>query len=94
MKEKPTRKKNTQEFREDAVKLVPEQGHSSSEAGRCLGIHSNNTFRWIRAFRHDQEDIAQGGVTRRKLEEENGRLGKENTIGQGLIFFWIGVYGS
>ena len=78
MNERSTRQKYTKEFKEDAVKLVLEQGYSSTEAGRRLGIHSTNISRWIREFRREQEDIAEGGVTRRELEEENRRLRKEN----------------
>ena len=78
MNERSTRQKFTKEFKEDAIKLVLGQGYSSSEAGRRLGIHSSNISRWIREFRREQEDIAEGGVTRRELEEENRRLRKEN----------------
>jgi len=78
MNERSTRQKYTKEFKEDAVKLVLEQGYSSTEAGRRLGIHSTNISRWIGEFRREQEDIAEGGVTRRELEEENRRLRKEN----------------
>ena len=78
MNEKLTRQKFTKEFKEDAIKLVLEQGYSSSETGRRLGIHSSNISRWIREFRCDQEDIAEGGVTRRELEEEVRRLRKDN----------------
>ena len=78
MREKTTRQNFTKAFREDAIKLVMEQGYSCSEAGRRLGIHSSNISRWVREFHHDQEDIAEGGVPRRELEEENRRLRKEN----------------
>jgi len=78
MKEKENRTKFTKEFKADAINLVLEQGYSCSEVGRRLGIHSSNVSRWVREFRHDQEDIAEGGVTRRELEEENRRLRKEN----------------
>jgi len=77
MSEKTSRQKFTKIFREDAIKLVMEQGYTCSEAGRRLGIHSSNISRWVREFRHDQEDIADGGITRHELEEENRRLRKE-----------------
>lgn len=78
MNEKSTRQKFTKEFKEDAIKLVLEHGYSGSEAGRRLGIHPSNISRWIREFRRDQEDIAEGGATRRELEDEVRRLRKEN----------------
>ena len=78
MNEKTTRQKLTKEFKADAIKLVLDQGCSSSEAGRRLGIHSSNVSRWVREFRRDQEEFAEGGITRREPEEEVLRLRKEN----------------
>jgi transposase len=42
-----TKKRYTQEFKQEAVKLVTEQGYSQAEASRCLGICSNNLSRWV-----------------------------------------------
>jgi len=78
MNEKKKRPKYTKEFKADAVKLVTEQGYSSLEVGRRLGINSSNISRWVRQYRQDQEDVAEGGVTRKKLEEKIRRLEKEN----------------
>ena len=78
MNEKRKRPKYTKEFKEDAIKLVTEQGYSSLEVGRRLGINSSNISRWVRQYRQDQEDIADGGVTRKELEEKIRRLEKEN----------------
>jgi transposase len=78
MNEKRKRPKYTKEFREDAVKLVTEQGYSSNEAGRRLGVSQSNISRWVREYRKDQEDMANGGVTRKELEDKIRRLEKEN----------------
>jgi transposase len=78
MNEKRKRPKYTKEFREDAVKLVTEQGYSSNEAGRRLGISQSNISRWVREYRRDQEDMADGGITRKELEDKIRRLEKEN----------------
>ena len=78
MNEKRKRPKYTKEFREDAVKLVTEQGYSSNEAGRRLGISQSNISRWVREYRQDQEDMADAGVTRKELEGIIRRLEKEN----------------
>jgi transposase len=78
MNEKRKRPKYTKEFREDAVKLVTEQGYSSNEAGRRLGVSQSNISRWVREYRRDQEDMADGGVTRKELEDKIRRLEKEN----------------
>lgn len=68
----------TKEFKQDAVKLVMEQGYTCGEVARRLGIADSNVTRWVRLCRQDQEDIAENGVTCRDLEAENRRLMKEN----------------
>jgi transposase len=78
MNEKKKRPKYTKVLKEDAIKLVTEQGYSSLEVGRRLGINSSNISRWVRQYRQDQEDVAEGGVTRKELEEKIRRLEKEN----------------
>jgi transposase len=78
MTEKINRQNNSTKFKEDAIKLVLEQGYSCLEVGRRLGVYSTNVSHWIREHRQDEEDIAEGGFNRGNLEEENRRLGKEN----------------
>jgi transposase len=43
---KKKRKKYTQEFKEEAVKLVTEQGYQITEAARNLGVNENMLGRW------------------------------------------------
>jgi transposase len=43
----PRRKKYTTEFKNQAVKLVLEQGYTQSEAARSLGVSLTNINRWI-----------------------------------------------
>ena len=45
---KRKRKKYTREFKEEAVKLVTEQGYQVSEAARNLEVHPNMLSRWKR----------------------------------------------
>ena len=78
MKEKRKRPNYTKEFKQDAVKLVIEQQYSCTEVGRRLGVASSNVTRWVRQYREDQQDLSDGGITRRDLEAENRRLKKEN----------------
>ena len=47
MNQKRTRQKYTKEFKNDAVKLVIEQGYSTNEVGRRLGISQSNVSRWV-----------------------------------------------
>jgi transposase len=78
MNEKQERVKYTKEFKEDAVKLVTEQGYSANEAGRRLGVGQSNISRWVREFRKEQQDGAEGEIPRKELEAEVKRLRKEN----------------
>lgn len=47
----PKRKKYTKEFKEEAVKLVTEQGYTQAEAGKSLGIPDKNLSRWVREIK-------------------------------------------
>lgn len=67
------RKKYNREFKEEAVKLVIEQGYQISEAARNLGIHPGLLGRWKREFEGDSEG---GGP--KALQAELNRLRKEN----------------
>ena len=78
MNEKQKRQNYTNEFKQDAVKLVVEQRYSCPEVGRRLGVASSNVTRWVRQYRQDEQDLSEGGITRKDLESENRRLKKEN----------------
>lgn len=67
------RKKYSEEFKEEAVKLLTEQGYQISEASRNLGVHPSVLGRWKR----DLEDDA-GGAGQKGLQEELSRLRREN----------------
>ena len=78
MNEKRKRPNYTKEFKEDAVKLVTEQRYSCPEVGRHLGVATSNVTRWVRQYRQDEQDLSEGGITRKELEFENRLLKKEN----------------
>ena len=78
MKEKRKRPNYKKVFKQDAVGLVIDQGYSGPEAARRLGIPTSNVTRWVRQYRQDQQDLSEGGITRKELEAENRRLKKEN----------------
>jgi transposase len=78
MNQRRTRQSYTKEFKNDAVRLVIEQGYSSNEAGRRLGINQTNVSRWVREYRQENEPSVNGGATRSELENEVKRLRKEN----------------
>lgn len=51
----------TKEFKQDAVKLVLEQGYSCLEAARRLDVAGSNITRWVRMYRQEQENPSKGG---------------------------------
>ena len=86
MKEK-VRREYSKEFKQEAAKLVLEQGYKATEAARNLGINISNLRRWIREY-HKHKVYAFPGNGRlapeqeelRKLREENKRLKLEREI--------------
>ena len=77
MSDKRKHRRFTDEFKNDAVKLVIEQGYSCNEVSRRLGISHSNVTCWVRQHRDKLEKQAQPGSPR-NLEEEVKRLRKEN----------------
>ena len=73
--EKKPRRKYTQEFREEAVKLVTEQGYSIAEAARNLGIEQSLLSKWKSKIQGWQ---AAGITNPQALQEELRCLRKEN----------------
>jgi transposase len=78
MSTRKTRRRFTQEFKDDAVNLVIEQGYSCAEVARRLGINENNINRWVRLYREKNQAPSADGLTREQLEAELKRLRKEN----------------
>jgi len=82
-----TRKRYTREFKEDAVRLVTEQGYKRTEAARNLGIDRGMLGRWIKDFEADEMEAFRGHgkltveqEELRQLREENRRLKMERDI--------------
>ncbi len=70
------RKQHTEEFKQEAVRLVTEEGYTTAEASRNLGINANMLGRWKREL---QEAEAFGGMGQmRQMKEELRRLRREN----------------
>ena len=71
-----SKKKFTEEFRREAIKLVTEQGYSQSEAGKSLGVNSKNISRWLKESQLKKyRPVIQ---TKQDVNEELNRLRKEN----------------
>ena len=82
-----TRRKYSKEFKQDAVKLVTEQGYKPTEAARNLGIDRSILTRWVKEFQEDESEAFRGNgkltveqEELRRLREENRRLKLEREI--------------
>ena len=67
----------TKEFKEEAVKLVTDQGYSIAEAARNLGVNANLLGRW----KKESEQAENGSTSPGSLvamQAELKRLNKEN----------------
>ncbi len=92
---KRTRRKYTQEFKKEAVKLITEQGYSYAEAGRNLGVNPNLLSRWKKEI----EGISGTGLTPasavsvqselKRLRKENKRLRMEREILKKAAAFFV-----
>jgi len=68
-----TRRRHTEEFKREAVKLMTEQGYAVGEAARNLGVHVSLLRRW----REELEAEGKGEVLNREEREELRRLRAE-----------------
>lgn len=78
MSEKRNRQRFTKEFKEDAVRLVLEQGYSGIEVARGLGVNPSNVTRWVREYRDEKRQLSETEKSHRELEAEIRQLKKEN----------------
>lgn len=71
------RKRHTKEFKEEAVKLVKEEGYPVAEAARNLGLSPSVLSRWKREF-EKSEDGGSDPANIISLQAELKRLRKKN----------------
>lgn len=88
---KRTRKNYTEEFKEEAVKLITEHGYKISEAARNLGAHESLLRRWKNAKESNQTQpsgtMAEILAENKRLKAENKRLQLEREILKKAAFF-------
>lgn len=71
------RRRYSDEFKLDAIRLVKEQGYNRSEAARNLGIDSGMLSRWI-LDQERNEAALKSGTHAGDLQDEVKRLREEN----------------
>ena len=79
------RKSYTKAFKEEAVKLITDEGYSFAEAGRNLGVNPNLISRWKRELEGDGSEIPPGQLVAiraelKELRKENKHLKMEREI--------------
>jgi len=83
---KRKRRNYTQEFKDEAVKLITQQGYSYAEAGRNLGVNPNLLSKWKRGIESSSsDDLSPGDAVSiqselKCLRKENKRLRMEREI--------------
>ena len=83
---KRKRRNYTQEFKDEAVKLIIQQGYSYAEAGRNLGVNPNLLSKWKRGIEgSSSNDLLPGNAVAiqselKRLRKENKRLRMEREI--------------
>ena len=78
-----TAKKYTVEFKEEALKLVTEQGYTQSDAAKNLGISSSTFNTWMIQGRKAGSPIQKAtdkDVEIKRLKKENQQLRLEREI--------------
>lgn len=100
---KETRRKFTTEFKEEAVRLVLQEGLSTPEAARRLEMSDKSLANWVRQARRGEGlGSSAGGATERrvssvselemevsKLRAENARLKMEKEILKKATAFFV-----
>jgi len=75
------RRSYTDEFKQEAVRLVTEQGYSVSEAARNLGVHANLLRSWKQKLEAAEESLTEDErMELASLRAENKRLRMERAI--------------
>jgi transposase len=81
---KAKRRRHSEEFKREAVKLVTDQGYPVSEAARNLGIHVNLLRTWQRKCAAEataEQDLTEDErMELARLRAENKRLRMERDI--------------
>lgn len=83
---KRRRRNYTDEFKDEAVKLVTDQGYSVAEAARNLGVNANLLGRWKKEADQSENGTASSGsmaamqAELKHLKKENKQLKMEREI--------------
>ena len=74
---KQTRRTFTQEFKQEAVNLVADQGYKVAEAARNLGVSVNSLHLWIKQFSEQDDDTENEELKRLRAEVKHLRMERD-----------------
>ena len=72
------RQKYSKEYKEEAVKLVTEQGYTVAAAAKNLGIRENMLWRWKKTIQEEAERTSSRNSSSLSSDEELRQLRAEN----------------
>jgi transposase len=71
----------TEEFKQDAVRLVETSGKPKTQVARDLGISESALYRWLKEYGAEQpQSTTDNGQSVKDLEAELKRLRRENEV--------------
>lgn len=73
---KKTRRRYSEEYKREAVRMLEAGGRPGSAIARSLGIDVSLLYRWRTELSEDGKDAFRGNGNRTALEEENRLLKK------------------
>ena len=71
------RRKYSQEFKKEAVRLAREDGRTSTDVAEDLGIRADMLRRWVRELEIEGEDAFRGSGVLRTDEDELRQVKRE-----------------
>jgi len=87
------RRKFSEEFKRDAVKLVRTSGKSIKQVADELGTYDSTLDNWVKQDRIDRGEreglTSQDRARLRELEAENARLRMERDLLKRSVAFWV-----
>ncbi len=90
---KRSRRKFSDEFKQDAVEIVRSSDRSIAEIARELGIYDSSLGNWVRQDRIDRgerEGLSSDEQTELvELRRENARLRMERELLKRAVAFWV-----
>ena len=72
-----TRRSFSREFKEEAVRMITESGHSLAQVGRDLAIRPDMLRRWRRQLQEDPKQAFPGVGQRKSRDEEMWQLRRQ-----------------